>query len=262
MKNLLEIAITASLEAGKKVLEVYNSSNYEIEIKSDNSPLTLADKLSHKTIMSYLNITNIPVLSEEGKLTDYNFRKDWNQLWIVDPLDGTKEFIKRNGDFTVNIAFVSENKLQIGVIFVPVKSILYFSSFDQGSYKTIVDLNNFSTKNLIENALKLPINRSNKNFTIVTSRSHISKDTIEYIQIMNEKHSNIDFIKIGSSLKFCMVAEGKADCYPRFSPTMEWDTAAGQAICEHAGFNVINWHTKKKIKYNRLKLLNDWFIVN
>ena len=130
MKNLLEIAITASLEAGKKVLEVYNSSNYEIEIKSDNSPLTLADKLSHKTIMSYLNITNIPVLSEEGKLTDYNFRKDWNQLWIVDPLDGTKEFIKRNGDFTVNIAFVSENKLQIGVIFVPVKSILYFSSFD------------------------------------------------------------------------------------------------------------------------------------
>ena len=261
MKQFLNTAITAALEAGKAILEIYHSGEFDIELKGDNSPLTKADTASHNVIMSYLADTNIPVLSEEGKSIAYEERKDWSQLWIVDPIDGTKEFIKRNGEFTVNIALIEDQKPLIGVIFVPVKGELYFSSKDMGAFKVLVDLENFDIETLILNGNKLPLEREDKTFTIVASRSHMSKETEEYVQEMRNIHGEVHLISKGSSLKLCMVAEGTADCYPRFAPTMEWDTAAGQAICEHAGFKVIDWGTKENMLYNREELLNNWFLV-
>ena len=261
MKQLLNTAITAALEAGKAILEIYHSGAFDIEMKGDNSPLTKADTASHNVIMSFLTKTNIPVLSEEGKTISYEARKDWKQLWIVDPIDGTKEFIKRNGEFTVNIALIENQKPILGVIFVPAKGELYFSTKDIGAFKVKVDLENYEIEYLVTNANKLPLQREDNTFTIVASRSHMSPETEDYMQQMKEKYGEVNLISKGSSLKLCMVAEGQADCYPRFAPTMEWDTAAGQAICEHAGFQVIDWVTKENMLYNREELLNHWFLV-
>ena len=261
MKEQLTTAITAALQAGKAILEINHSGEFDIEIKGDNSPLTRADTASHNVIMSYLETTGIPVPSEEGRDIPYQERKDWKQLWIVDPIDGTKEFIKRNGEFTVNIALIDNQKPIIGVIFVPVTGELYFSSKEIGAYKVKVDPDNFDVETLISKGNKLPLQREDKTFTIVASRSHMSAETREYIQQMRDLHGEVQLISKGSSLKLCMVAEGTANCYPRFAPTIEWDTAAGQAICEHAGFQVIDWDTKKNMLYNRAGLLNNWFLV-
>ena len=262
MRNqLLHTAITAALEAGKAILEIYHSGDLDIEIKEDNSPLTRADTASHDVIMSYLEPTYIPVLSEEGRDIPYQERKAWKQLWIVDPIDGTKEFIKRNGEFTVNIALIENQKPIIGVIFVPVTGELYFSSKEMGAFKVKVNQEDYDVNALLSNNNKLPLQREDKTFTIVASRSHMSAETQEYVQLMRDLNGEVKLISKGSSLKLCMVAEGTANCYPRFAPTMEWDTAAGQAICEHAGFEVIDWNTKKNILYNREKLLNNWFLV-
>jgi 3'(2'), 5'-bisphosphate nucleotidase len=261
MIQLLDTAITAALEAGKAILEIYHSGSFDVEIKGDNSPLTKADTSSHNVIMSFLTKTDIPVLSEEGKSIAYEERKDWSQLWIVDPIDGTKEFIKRNGEFTVNIALIEHQIPLIGVIFVPVTGDLYISTKEMGAFKVSVDLENFDIEALIKNGNKLPLQRKDKTFTIVASRSHMSPETETYVQEMRDVHGEVKLISKGSSLKLCMVAEGTANCYPRFAPTMEWDTAAGQAICEHAGFKVIDWNTKKNMLYNREELLNNWFLV-
>jgi 3'(2'), 5'-bisphosphate nucleotidase len=261
MKQLLNTAIIAALQAGKAILEIYHSGEFDIEIKGDNSPLTKADTASHNVIMSYLTKTDIPVLSEEGRDISYQERKGWKQLWIVDPIDGTKEFIKRNGEFTVNIALIKDQCPLIGVIFVPVTGVLYFSSKEIGAFKISVNLDDYDIKALLSKGKKLPLQREDNTFTIVASRSHMSAETEDYVQQMRDIHGEVHLISKGSSLKLCMVAEGTADCYPRFAPTMEWDTAAGQAICEHAGFEVIDWGTKKNMLYNREELLNNWFFV-
>ena len=261
MNKHLKIAIEAALEAGKSILEIYNTDDFAVEFKGDNSPLTKADVASHNVIVSYLDQTDIPVLSEEGKSIPYSERKDWKQLWIVDPIDGTKEFIKRNGEFTVNIALIEDQKTSLGVVFVPVSGELYFSSTTLGAFKITVNLNDYNIDEFIEQSVKLPMQREDKTFTVVASRSHMSKETEDYVSDMRKKHGDVNLISKGSSLKLCMVAEGTADCYPRFAPTMEWDTAAGQAICEHAGFEVIDWDTKKGMLYNREELLNHWFLV-
>ncbi|WP_299106688.1 3'(2'),5'-bisphosphate nucleotidase CysQ [uncultured Winogradskyella sp.] len=257
----LKIAVTAALEAGKEILEIYHSDDFGVELKGDNSPLTKADLASHNVIMAHLSATNIPVLSEEGRSIPYLDRKDWNQLWIVDPIDGTKEFIKRNGEFTVNIALIENQKTVIGVIYVPVLNDLYFSTNEIGAFKVKVDIDDYNIDDLLKLGQKLPLERNDKTFTVVASRSHMSPETETYVADMRQKHGEVNLISKGSSLKLCMVAEGQADCYPRFAPTMEWDTAAGQAICEHAGFEVIDWETKKRMLYNREELLNAWFLV-
>ena len=261
MKQLLHTAITAALQAGKAILKIYHSGEFDIEIKGDNSPLTRADTASHDVIMSFLTKTGIPVLSEEGRDIPYQERKSWKQLWIVDPIDGTKEFIKRNGEFTVNIALIENQKPIIGVIFVPVTGELYFSSKELGAFKVAVHLEDYDLDALLAKANKLPLQREDNTFTIVASRSHMSVETEGYIEQMRDTHGQVKLISKGSSLKLCMVAEGAANCYPRFAPTMEWDTAAGQAICEHAGFQVIDWGTKENMLYNREELLNAWFLV-
>ncbi|MBT4779767.1 MAG: 3'(2'),5'-bisphosphate nucleotidase CysQ [Polaribacter sp.] len=262
MEKHLYSAITAALEAGKAILEIYHSGVFDVQVKGDNSPLTKADLASHQKIVAYLEKTNIPILSEEGKAIPYTERKRWKQLWIVDPIDGTKEFIKRNGEFTVNIALIENNKPSIGVIFVPVTKDLYFSTREKGAFKLSVDLENYDVTTIVSKGNKLPLKRETETFTIVASRSHMSQETAAYVQEMRMKHGDVKLISKGSSLKLCMVAEGQADCYPRFAPTMEWDTAAGQAICEHAGFKVIDWKTKEPMLYNREELLNHWFLVS
>jgi 3'(2'), 5'-bisphosphate nucleotidase len=261
MKNLLETAIKASLEAGKRIMEIYENEDFEVDFKGDDSPLTKADLASHEIIMEYLKETGISVLSEEGKDLSYDERKDWKQLWIVDPIDGTKEFIKRNGEFTVNIALVRNQKPVLGVIYVPVLKELYFASKDLGSFK-LGNITEYSElEEVIAHAIKLPIAIDNKKYTVVASKSHLSPETKEYIASLEKQYGKVETISKGSSLKLCMVAEGQADQYPRFAPTMEWDTAAGQAICTYAGKTVLDWNTKEEMLYNREQLLNNWFLV-
>ncbi len=255
IKELINTAIKASIDAGKKIMEVYESGNFEVEIKSDNSPLTIADKKSQDAIMSYLDQTGIPVLSEEGKHLPYDERKKWEWLWLVDPLDGTKEFIKRNGEFTVNIALIRNNKTIAGVIYVPVKKELYFSD-GEASYMTILDDNLH-----LQQLQKLPVtspNRSEK--IIVASRSHLNEDTQKFIEAISHNEP-VKLVSAGSSLKFCLIAKGEADLYPRYAPTMEWDTAAGHAIAKTAGFNVYEAESGNELVYNKEDLHNPYFIV-
>lgn len=265
MNKLTQIAITAAVAGGKEILDVYNQDDFEVQMKSDNSPLTKADELAHNAIMDFLTDTDIPVLSEEGKEMTFEERKGWNELWIVDPLDGTKEFIKRNGEFTVNIALVKNGVPSLGVIYVPVKKELYFSNQEIGSYKVerIGSNTNFpeDLNDLIEASEKLPVVDEDRVYTVVGSRSHMSEETETFMSELKEKHGNIEVLSKGSSLKICMVAEGSADVYPRFAPTMEWDTAAGHAIAANAGFEVVNPKGFTPLVYNKENLLNPWFIV-
>jgi 3'(2'), 5'-bisphosphate nucleotidase len=261
-RNNLDIAILAALEAGRAIMEIYENEDFSVEFKSDNSPLTKADLASHDIICNKLKQNGIPILSEEGKDRPYTERKNWDQLWIVDPIDGTKEFIKRNGEFTVNIALV-ENQIPIlGVIYVPALQTLYFAGRSIGSFKLdSVDFTN-SLEYIYLNAVSLPIRSGREKYTIVASRSHLSPETVNFIEEIQLEKGDVDTISKGSSLKLCMVAEGTANCYPRFAPTMEWDTAAGHAICKYAGFKVDDWILKKEMLYNKENLLNNWFLVH
>ena len=264
MIDQLLLAIKASLFAGEKILEVYSSNDFEIKLKSDDSPLTLADQNAHKIIVENLEKTNIPILSEEGKNIPFEERQNWEYYWLVDPLDGTKEFIKRNGEFTVNIALIEKDTPVLGVIYVPVTKDLYFSEKSLGAYKAInIDQEtNFDNVNsLIQLSFKLPFFIDNEVFTVVGSRSHMNDETEEFIAKLKAKYSEVDFISKGSSLKICMVAEGLANIYPRFAPTMEWDTAAGHAIALGAGCKVTQADEKTSLSYNKKELLNPWFIV-
>ncbi len=261
IKEKIKVAIDAAFQAGLEILKVYKS-DFAVEQKEDKSPLTEADRRGHEKIMSLLANTGIPILSEEGREIPYIERKEWKYLWIVDPLDGTKEFVKRNGEFTVNIALVKEGKPIAGVIYVPVKDTLYFGIIGIGAFKQeqFCDYKGAKLEDIILSAHKLPL-KVERPYTIVGSRSHMSIETEDYVETRKKEYGEVEILSVGSSLKLCMVAEGKADEYPRFAPTMEWDTAAGQAIAEASGAKVLNWETKKSMTYNRENLLNDWFLV-
>ena len=246
--DLLEIAINASLLAGEEIMNVY-AQDFQVFQKKDESPLTMADKNANKVIEEYLRKTKIPVLSEEGNQPNYESRKNWERLWIVDPLDGTKEFVKRNGEFTVNIALVENGCPIIGVIYVPVKDILYYGS-SAGAFKK---------ENGVTNMLPFSISRDN--LIVVSSRSHLTKETELYLDELKNDSNNIKIISVGSSLKLCYLAEGIADIYPRFAPTMEWDIAAGHAILKAAGKSIVDKSTGKEMVYNRKNLVNNWFIA-
>jgi 3'(2'), 5'-bisphosphate nucleotidase len=268
---LLTHAMMAALEAGREILSVYDT-DFSIEHKEDTSPLTLADKQAHQVITRRLAPFEIPILSEEGRNIAFHERQNWKQLWIVDPLDGTKEFIKRNGEFTVNIALVRAGKPVLGVVYWPVKDILYLGDHETGACK----IQKASTQlkageagdfqNLLDKAFfkieKLPLKDSKPSvFTIVGSRSHPSPELEALVEKIRKEYGGVDFISAGSALKICLVAEGAADLYPRLGPTMEWDTAAGQAVAEASGASVLDYEKKTPLTYNKENLLNPWFVV-
>ncbi|MCI4625653.1 MAG: 3'(2'),5'-bisphosphate nucleotidase CysQ [Candidatus Magnetoovum sp. WYHC-5] len=270
LKEALMTALVAAYKAGEAINSVYDSADFEVELKEDKSPLTLADRSSHNVILKELaqfnNKYNCQLLSEEGKLFPYNERKDWQCFWLIDPLDGTKEFIKRNGEFTVNLALIHNGVLVIGVVYAPAMGCCYFACKNAGSFKLnsveVIETRNNSWDILIKNSKQLPLLQStNKPFTVVGSRSHGSESFDEFIQALRLKYGEIELMSAGSSLKLCLVAEGAANIYPRFGHTMEWDTAAGHCIVNEAGGTVVTIDTGKPLVYNKENLLNPWFIV-
>jgi 3'(2'), 5'-bisphosphate nucleotidase len=268
-------AIEAALAAGQVILDVYHSE-FAVEHKADNSPLTRADRKSHDLLIDALKGFNIPLLSEEGREIPYKDRKTWERLWIIDPLDGTKEFIKRNDEFTVNIALVEYGLPKLGVVYAPVKDRLYFAAENLGAYKIddAMGADGFNRiggndhdpdktlRRLLKAATRLPAGkRPETPFVIVGSRSHANPDLKKLVEEKRREHGEVELISAGSSLKICMVAEGLADMYPRLGPTCEWDTAAGQAVAEMAGAKLLDYKTGEPLKYNRPDLLNPWFVV-
>jgi 3'(2'), 5'-bisphosphate nucleotidase len=255
MPNIQDI-ITIAQQAGKAILDIYHTEDFSVEAKSDNSPLTKADKAANEIIVSELQrlYPEIPIISEENKLLPFDERQHWNKCWLVDPLDGTKEFIKRNGEFTVNIALIENGAPVLGVVHVPVSGVTYYGEKHNGAYK----LENGEVRKFENSVVAYTEKQSIK---VVASRSHLSAETQQFIDALQQQGKSVEFVSMGSSLKLCLVAEGVADVYPRFAPTMEWDTAAAQAVAEAAGRKVLVHNSDLPLRYNKENLLNPWFLV-
>ncbi len=237
-----------ALKAGVSILEIYNDK-FEVEYKEDDSPLTCADKKANDIICNSLKklYPNIPIISEEDEQVDYEIRKNWEYYWCIDPIDGTREFINKNGEFTVNIALLHNNIPVLGVVYSPIFKDMYSAKKNEGAFK-------------FDKKLPLKVNNKQKEFLkVATSRSQLSPETIDYINNLDTK--KIEHIKLGSSLKICMVAEGEVDIYPRLAPTMEWDTAASDIIIRESGKKILQYNSNELVVYNKITLLNPWFIV-
>lgn len=248
--TLLPYAIEAAKAASLEILEVYNTNDFQTELKGDNSPLTIADKRAHNAIANILHATNLPILSEEGKTIPYHERKDWEYFWMVDPLDGTKEFLKRNDEFTVNIALIYKNKPVLGVVAVPVRDDIYYAVNNEAFLKRGGEEQKLLHRGRID--------LTQKSLRVVASRSHLDDTTKNFINQLQQP----SIVSAGSSLKFMMLAEGTADVYPRYAPTMEWDTAAAHAIVNAVGLKVIQQGSAEEIIYNKESLLNPGFLVS
>lgn len=257
----LPLLLQTAFDAGKVILEIYTTA-FQVEYKADESPLTLADRKADGVIADALAITGIPILSEEVESGHaYSAtRAAWSRCWIVDPLDGTKEFVKRNGEFTVNIALVEQGQPILAVVYAPAKGLLYYAEKGRGAYRIAIADPSAETPVFASPAL-LPVQNRPAIFTIAGSRNHSSTETEQYVHDQEKRYGQIDFKAAGSSLKFCMVAEGLAHVYPRFTPTMEWDTAAGQLIAEESGCTVSIWPSGEPLRYNRELLTNPFFLV-
>ncbi|EGH2054771.1 3'(2'),5'-bisphosphate nucleotidase CysQ [Campylobacter coli] len=239
LKDINDIAI----KAGKSVLKIYNQ-DFKISYKDDNSPLSEADLISNEIICKELAKFSLPILSEENKTLPYEQRKNWEYFWCVDPIDGTKEFINKNGEFTINIALVCKDTPVLGVVYAPALELLYSAKKGESVFK---------------NSVKLPLQRNDDFFKIVASKSHLNEQTKDFIDSINDQAKRICFH--GSSLKLCLVASNEADIYPRLAPTMEWDTAAADAIVREVGKMTYSFDTQKPLVYNKENLLNPYFIV-
>ncbi|SHN25097.1 3'(2'),5'-bisphosphate nucleotidase CysQ [Chitinophaga sp. CF418] len=255
MKELLELAENAAIEAGKAVMDVYDSAGFHVEMKQGEMPVTTADRLSHDIITRCLKTTELPVLSEEGRDIAYQERKDWDYFWLIDPLDGTKEFIRKNGEFTINIALMLKNKPVAGAIYAPSRDLLYLGSEDTGVYK-------YEQGERVEFALSTQRRSMNdlldmREITAIVSRSHLSPETNKFLG----QFSNVTDTTMGSSLKFMLLLEGKADIYPRLGPTMEWDTAAAHAILNASGRGVYQMDLQSELDYNKRELTNPFFVA-
>jgi len=249
MNELLKGIEGLAIKAGSAIMEVYQSDDFGVDHKADDSPLTKADLAAHHVIVKGLQelTPEIPVLSEESADIDYEERKSWEKYWLVDPLDGTKEFIKRNGEFTVNIALIDQGKSVLSVVYVPVTEVSYSAAVGVGVFKR-------------EGGKKHSIMvKKNSRFkpTVVGSRSHMSEEVKSYLERLGQH----DLVSMGSSLKFCLVAEGRADLYPRLGLTSEWDTAAAQCIVEQAGGRVVTLDGEPLLYNTKDSLLNPHFMV-
>ena len=251
--TVLNTAIDISKKAGKKIMEIYNNVDIDISFKDDNSPLTEADKASNAVIEKELKklTPSIPILSEEGKDIKFRTRQKWNLFWLIDPLDGTKEFIKRNGEFTVNIALISDGEPILGIVFAPVLDTIWYGDIKKGSFK--------SKKNKKPFKIKTAKPQKDSIIKVVTSRSHTNNPKLKEFLMDYPKH---ELVKMGSSIKICCVADGTAHIYPRLGPTMEWDTAAAHAVVKFAGGNIYDLEKMNQLKYNKSSLLNPEFLVN
>lgn len=249
---MLESVKAAVAKAGEKILEIYNSGDFGVEMKGDDSPLTKADQAAHDILVEALEALDAgPVLSEEDANIAWSERQAWSQYWLVDPLDGTKEFIKRNGEFTVNVALIRDGVPVLGVVYAPVLDLWYWGESGKGAFKSTGDATPESIK-------PSAVPKGESVWRVVGSRSHSSVDFDSFMANL----ANADLVSMGSSLKLCMVAEGAADLYPRLIPTCEWDTAAAQAVVEASGALVLNWETMEPLRYNtKDELLNPYFIV-
>ena len=250
--SLIEQVKDIAVQAGEKILDVYEHADFGVDFKADDSPLTKADIASHKTIVAALEALtpDIPVLSEESKGIEYSERKNWSTFWLVDPLDGTKEFIKRNGEFTVNIALIANHKPVLGVVHVPVTNVTYWGAENEGAFKS-VDGNTHEIK---------AASTLDKSMHVVASRSHAGAETEAFLNNLRNDYK-LEVVSKGSSLKICQVAEGAAHLYPRIGPTMEWDTAAAQAVVEQAGGRMTTLDNTP-LMYNKENLLNPFFMVS
>jgi 3'(2'), 5'-bisphosphate nucleotidase len=250
--DFINIGLDAAVSAGEKIMEVYSASAHiDFESKNDNSPLTIADKKSHDSIVSMLKKTETHIISEESESIDYQIRKKWKEYWLIDPLDGTKEFIKKNDEFTVNIALIKNNSPFIGIVYCPVKKILYWNDSNKNVFKKIIG----KEKKQLHKRKK--VDQGEKNLRVIVSRSHSNEKTTQYINKLNAPQ----LISCGSSLKFLYIADNKADIYPRFGPTMEWDTAAAHSILKALDIMVTNLEDKKELSYNKKNLLNPCFLI-
>jgi 3'(2'), 5'-bisphosphate nucleotidase len=253
MLNQIDIQdiVTIAKEAGDAIMQVYKQ-DFEVEYKQDSSPLTLADKKANEIIEAGLNqlSVNFPILSEEGRDVPYEDRKHWEYFWLVDPLDGTKEFVKKNDEFTVNIALIHKDAPVLGVVYAPALDVCYWAKQNEGAFKD-------------GKKLPLKIKDQRNTYKIVASRSHMSDETQAFINEIDTQKEK-ELISIGSSLKICLVAEGEADIYPRLGPTMEWDTGAAHAIVNETGKNVQKYNNVEYTPhlYNKEKLLNQWFVAS
>lgn len=261
----LEKALLASIMAGEVIMSVYGSK-FLVDFKEDKSPLTQADIRSHEVIIQILKDACLPFISEEEALIEYDIRKEWNLFWMIDPLDGTKEFVSRNGDFTVNIALIENRIPVLGVVYAPVPDELFFAEESLGAYKLKAFSKikkPFSLSEVIQYSIRLPdANTKKEGYTVAASRSHLTNETSVFIDNLRKSEGEINLLSRGSSLKLCMVAEGSVDVYPRFGPTMEWDIAAGHAIVRCAGKDVKNSFTNQSLEYNKKDLVNPYFIAS
>ncbi|RZD17750.1 MAG: 3'(2'),5'-bisphosphate nucleotidase [Candidatus Acididesulfobacter diazotrophicus] len=249
--------INIAVKAGDAIMEIYKK-DFSVVYKNDNSPLTEADKKSNDIICSRLKETypEIPIISEENKEVPYDTRKSWEYYWLIDPLDGTKEFIKKNGEFSVNIALIKKNRPIISVIYAPALNLLYYAEEGNGAFK----IDDKGQK------YKLPLydNKSENLIKVVSSKSHSNVETERFIDNLRNHYKNVELLSKGSSLKICLVAEGIADIYPRLGQTMEWDIAAGDIIASEAGKKLYKYEDGKiedRFTYNKENLVNSWFVV-
>jgi 3'(2'), 5'-bisphosphate nucleotidase len=252
----IEDIVALAKKAGDAIMDIYQK-DFEVEFKADQSPLTEADTAAHKIIEQGLkeldqkNNRLIPLMSEEGKNIPYQDRKDWDYFWMVDPVDGTKEFIKKNGEFTVNIALISQGVPILGVVYAPALGQMYWAKQGEGAFK---------------DGQRLPLKQAEQreSYKIVASRSHMSDETQQFIDAI-ETDKTKELVSIGSSLKICLIAEGEADVYPRIAPTMEWDTAAAHAVVLESGMNMRRYEAgvvSNQLAYNKQNLLNPFFVVS
>jgi 3'(2'), 5'-bisphosphate nucleotidase len=266
LRDLFMSAFHAAIQAGKQVLDVMDSDDYQISMKSDNSPISLADRMAHKTIGDFLMHTRIPVLSEEGRDIQFEERCSWDVLWIVDPLDGTRQFIKKRKEFTINIALISSGAPVLGVIYAPAYGVIYSGHKDKGSYKMSVEnldeVMQYSYNEIYAKSVKMPSSSDKKPqaYTILASLNHTNRETTYFIEEMKAKHGEVVVEKMGSSLKMCLLADGLADVYARHTDTYEWDTAAAQVVLEGAGYTIKDIETGQPLVYNKESLTNPYFI--
>lgn len=252
MRDVKDSLLKIAKEAGDAIMEIYaDESSFQVEMKDDNSPLTKADKASNAVICNGLEnlSTQYPIVSEENKAVDYQERKDYERYWLLDPLDGTKEFIKRNGEFTVNIALIEGGRSIMGVVYAPVLDEMYWAIKGEGAYlikdgnETKLESNTFS--------------KTDEGLRVVCSRSHLNEGTQQFVDELKSP----ELVSKGSSLKFLILAKGDAELYPRIAPTMEWDTAAAQIVLEEAGGTVTQHNSTEPLMYNKEDLLNPFFVA-